>query len=76
MTGGEADAVVSAEPRTNCIHPRIIRLEGHAAGIALKPIPFPPASNTWRPIANFTPFVHKLGKVSKSDLIAARQLIP
>jgi hypothetical protein len=35
-------------------------------------IPFPPASNTWRPIANFTPFVHRPGKVSKSNLTAAR----
>jgi hypothetical protein len=33
----EADEAVSAEPRTDCIGPRIIRLEGHAAGIALEP---------------------------------------
>jgi len=33
---GKADEVVSAEPRTDCIGPRIIRLEGHAAGIALE----------------------------------------
>ena len=36
MSPGEADEVVSAEPRTDCIGPRIIRLEGHAAGIALE----------------------------------------
>src|SRR5215470_14137026 len=36
-------------------------------------IPFPPASKTWRPTANFTPFTPPTPrKVSKSNLIAAR----
>src|SRR5215467_14257220 len=36
---GKASEIVSAEPRTDCIGPRIIRLEGHAAGIALELYP-------------------------------------
>jgi len=48
---GEADEVVSAEPSTGCIGPRIIRLEGGAAGVAPEFYPVParvkhPATNS------------------------------